>query len=219
MGKEIDLLVNYPKAKRNVDERGAEKTENDRAIARKFDKDFFDGDRKNGYGGFSYLPRFWQPVIPTFKEYWKLDKNSKVLDVGCAKGFMLYDLTKLIPGIEVKGIDISSYAIENSLEEISNNVSVANAIDLPFEDNSFDVVISINSIHNLDRKECGIALQEIERVSRGKSFITVDAYRNEEEKRRMFNWNLTAKTIMSVDEWILFFEEVGYTGDYYWFIP
>ena len=219
MGKEIDLLVNYPKAKRYVDERGAEKTENDRAIARKFDKDFFDGDRKNGYGGFSYMPRFWQPVIPTFKEYWKLDNNSKVLDVGCAKGFMLYDLTKLIPGIEVKGIDVSSYAIENSLEEISNNVSVANAIDLPFEDNSFDVVISINSIHNLDRKECGIALQEIERVSRGKSFITVDAYRNEEEKRRMFNWNLTAKTIMSVDEWILFFEEVGYTGDYYWFIP
>ncbi len=219
MGKEIDLLVNYPKVKRNVDERGAEKTENDRAIARKFDKDFFDGDRKNGYGGFSYMPRFWQPVIPTFKKYWKLDKNSKVLDVGCAKGFMLYDLTKLIPGIEVKGIDVSSYAIENSLEEIRNNVSVANAVDLPFEDNSFDVVISINSIHNLDRKECGIALQEIERVSRGKSFITVDAYRNEEEKRRMFNWNLTAKTIMSVDEWILFFEEVGYTGDYYWFIP
>lgn len=219
MGKEIDLLVNYPKAKRNVDERGAEKTENDRAIARKFDKDFFDGDRKHGYGGFSYMPRFWQPVIPTFKKYWKLDKNSKVLDVGCAKGFMLYDLTKLIPGIEVKGIDVSSYAIENSLEEIRNNLSVANAVDLPFEDNSFDVVISINSIHNLDRKECGIALQEIERVSRGKSFITVDAYRNEEEKRRMFNWNLTAKTIMSVDEWILFFEEVGYTGDYYWFIP
>ena len=122
-------------------------------------------------------------------------------------------------GIEVKGIDVSSYAIENSLEEIRNDVSVANAVDLPFEDNSFDVVISINSIHNLDRMECGIALQEIERVSRGKSFITVDAYRNEEEKRRMFNWNLTAKTIMSVDEWILFFEEVGYTGDYYWFIP
>ncbi len=219
MGKEIDLLVNYPKAKRNVDERGAEKTENDRAIARKFDKDFFDGGRKHGYGGFSYMPRFWQPVIPTFKKYWKLDKNSKVLDVGCAKGFMLYDLTKLIPGIEVKGIDVSSYAIENSLEEIRNNLSVANAVDLPFEDNSFDVVISINSIHNLDRKECGIALQEIERVSRGKSFITVDAYRNEEEKRRMFKWNLTAKTIMSVDEWILFFEEVGYTGDYYWFIP
>ena len=214
---EFDIGYPHSDAKRVV-KRGV-RTIHNRMKAFELGKDYYDGDRENGYGGFSYMPRFWQPVIPTFKEYWKLDMNSKVLDVGCAKGFMLYDLTKLIPGIEVKGIDVSSYAIENSLEEISNNVSVANAIDLPFEDNSFDVVISINSIHNLDRKECGIALQEIERVSRGKSFITVDAYRNEEEKRRMFNWNLTAKTIMSVDEWILFFEEVGYTGDYYWFIP
>ena len=219
MGKEIDLLVNYPKSKRNVDERGAEKTENDRAIARKFDKDFFDGDRKNGYGGFSYSPRFWQPVIPTFKNYWNLNENSTILDVGCAKGFMLYDLKKLIPGIQVKGVDISKYAIENSIIDVRDDVSVANANNLPFDDKSFDVVISINTIHNLEREECGKALQEIERVSKGKSFITVDAYRNDEEKRRMFNWNLTAKTIMSVDEWILFFDEVGYTGDYYWFIP
>ena len=219
MGKEIDLLVNYPKSKRNVDERGAEKTENDRAIARKFDKDFFDGDRKNGYGGFSYSPRFWQPVIPTFKNYWNLNENSTILDVGCAKGFMLYDLKKLIPGIQVKGVDISKYAIENSIIDVRDDVSIANANNLPFDDKSFDVVISINTIHNLEREECGKALQEIERVSRGKSFITVDAYRNDEEKRRMFNWNLTAKTIMSVDEWILFFDEVGYTGDYYWFIP
>ena len=219
MGKEIDLLVNYPKSKRNVDERGAGKTENDRAIARKFDKDFFDGDRKNGYGGFSYSPRFWQPVIPTFKNYWNLNENSTILDVGCAKGFMLYDLKKLIPGIQVKGVDISKYAIENSIIDVRDDVSIANANNLPFDDKSFDVVISINTIHNLEREECGKALQEIERVSKGKSFITVDAYRNDEEKRRMFNWNLTAKTIMSVDEWILFFDEVGYTGDYYWFIP
>ena len=219
MGKEIDLLVNYPKAKRNVDERGVKKTNKDRALARKFGKDFFDGDRKNGYGGFNYFPKFWQPVIPTFKNYWKLNENSTVLDVGCAKGFMLYDLTKLVPGIKVKGIDISKYAIDNSIEDVRNNLSVANANNLPFEDDSFDVVISINTIHNLDREECGKALQEIERVSKGKSFITVDAYRNEEEKRRMYDWNLTAKTIMSVDEWVIFFKEYGYTGDYYWFIP
>jgi SAM-dependent methyltransferase len=219
MGKEIDLLINYPKAKRNVDERGAEKTEEDRALARKFGKDFFDGDRKNGYGGFSYMSRFWQPVIPTFKDYWNLTKSSSVLDVGCAKGFMLYDFQQIIPGITVKGIDISEYAIENSMNEIRDHVSVANAINLPFDDNSFDVVISVNSVHNLEREECAKALQEIERVSKGKSFITVDAYRNEEEKKRMYNWNLTAKTIMSVDEWEKFFNEIGYTGDYFWFIP
>jgi ubiquinone/menaquinone biosynthesis C-methylase UbiE len=165
------------------------------------------------------MPRFWQPVIPTFQKYWGITSESSLLDVGCAKGFMLYDLSLLIPGIMVKGIDISSYAIENAVEEIKSHVSVANATDLPFDDNSFDVVISINTVHNLEKDECAKALQEIERVSKGKSYITVDAYRNEEEKKRMFDWNLTAKTIMSVDEWKLFFEKIGYTGDFYWFIP
>ncbi len=219
MGQEIDLLVNYPKTKRNLDERVASKTEADRAVARQFGQDFFDGDRRHGYGGFNYLPRFWQPVIPTLREYWQLSAGSSVLDVGCGKGFMLHDLAELIPGITVKGIDISQYAIENAIEDMKPHVQVANATRLPFPDNSFDVVISINTVHNLEREECGKALREIERVSRGSSFITVDAYRNDEEKERMYAWNLTAKTIMSVDEWISFFKEVGYTGDYFWFIP
>ena len=219
MGKEIDLLVNYPKTKRNLDERVASKTEADRAIARQFGQDFFDGDRKHGYGGFNYFSRFWQPVIPTFQEYWQLNSKSSLLDVGCGKGFMLHDLAELIPGITVRGIDVSKYAIANTIEDMKPYVQTANAVHLPFDDDSFDVVISINTIHNLERKECGRALQEIERVSRGQSFITVDAYRNDDEKERMYAWNLTAKTIMSVNEWIKFFEEVGYTGDYFWFIP
>jgi len=219
MGIEIDLLKNYPKTKRDLKQRAESKTDKDRAIARQFGKEFFDGDRNHGYGGFSYMSRFWQPVIPTFQEYFGLNENSSVLDVGCAKGFMLFDMRELIPNIIVRGIDVSPYAIENSKEEVKEFLNVADARDLPFEDNSFDVVISINTIHNLEKNECAKALQEIERVSRGKSFITVDAYRNEEEKEAMFAWNLTAKTIMSVDEWIAFFDEVGYTGDYYWFIP
>ena len=219
MGKEIDLLINYPRTKRNVEERGKEKTDEDRKIARRFDKDFFDGDRKNGYGGFSYNPRFWQPVIPTFKDYWNLTESSSVLDVGCAKGFMLHDFKQIIPGITVKGLDISAYAIENSMDDIKNDVIVGDAKNLPYNDNSFDVVISINTVHNLEVDECAIALQEIERVSKGNSYITVDAYRSIEEKRRMYDWNLTAKTIMSVDDWVSFFKKIGYTGDYYWFIP
>ena len=219
MGIEIDLLVNYPKAKRNLDERVASKTEEDRAIARQFGKDFFDGDRRHGYGGFSYVPRFWQPVIPVFQKHWGLDGSSSVLDVGCAKGFMMHDLAKLIPGITVKGVDVSQYAIDNTIEDMKPHVQVADAASLPFPDKSFDVVISINSIHNLDRETCAQALREIERVARKGSFITVDAYRNEAEKERMYAWNLTAKTIMSVDEWVAFFKEVGYSGDYYWFIP
>lgn len=218
-GIEIDLLVNYPKSKRNVEDRGQSKTETDRAIARQFGKEFFDGDRSQGYGGFNYLPRFWQPVIPTLQQHFGLGPHSSVLDVGCAKGFMMFDLANLIPGIAVKGIDVSEYAITNAMEEMRPHVQVADARQLPFQDNSFDVVISINTVHNLVREECGKALQEIERVSRGRSYITVDAYRTAEEKERMYAWNLTAQTIMHVDEWKAFFAEVGYTGDYYWFIP
>lgn len=219
MGREIDLLVNYPKTKRNVEDRGLTKSEEDRAIARRFGKEFFDGDRRHGYGGFNYHSRFWQPVIPTFQQHFGLKTESSVLDVGCAKGFMLHDMSQLIPGITVRGIDISSYAIENAIEDMKPQVRVADARALPFPDKSFDVVISINTIHNLERDDCAQALREIQRVQRAGAFITVDAYRTEEERQRMYAWNLTARTIMSVDEWIVFFRQVGYTGDYYWFIP
>ncbi len=219
MGKEIDLLVNYPKTKRAVETRAAEKTEENRRIGRMFDREYFDGDRRYGYGGFFYHPRFWQPVVKTFQDYYGLTSRSKILDVGCAKGFMLYDFTQLIPGITVSGIDISGYAIENAKEEIKPFVKVGDARELPFEDKSFDVVIAINTIHNLKRDDCKKALREIERVSSHGKFVTVDAYRTDEERRRMDMWNLTALTYMSIDEWKEFFAEAGYVGDYFWFIP
>ena len=212
-------MANYPRTKRNVEERAQTKTLEDRRIARQFGMDFFDWDRRHGYGGYNYHPRFWQPVIPAFQDYYKLTDKSSILDVGCGKGFMLNDMIKQIPGMTVAGVDISTYAIENSMPEIRPYLQVANAIDLPFEDKSFDIVISITTVHNLNRIECAKALQEIERVSRGNSFITVDAYRNDDEKQLMEAWNLTAKTMMHVNEWKSFFSEVGYSGDYYWFIP
>ena len=219
MGIEIDLLANYPKAKRDLEQRAAQRTEQDRQTARKFGREFFDGDRSTGYGGFGYQPRFWQPVIPAFRDFYGLDENSRVLDVGCAKGFMLSDMMTMIPGITVAGIDISDYAIENAKEEVKPFVQVANAKSLPFDDDSFDLVISVTTVHNLDRAECAMALREIERVSSKDKFVTVDAYRNAEEKTRMDMWNLTALTYMSVEEWQAFFAQVGYTGDYFWFIP
>ena len=219
MGKEIDLLINYPRTKRDVKQRGAEKTEEDRKIARQFGKDFFDGERRHGYGGFQYNPRFWQPVVPTFQQHYGLNASHRLLDVGCAKGFMLHDFQTLIPGITVQGVDVSEYAIEQALESVSSMVQVADARELPFPDNSFDLVISINTIHNLEREELIQALREIERVSSKNAFITVDAYRNNEEKEAMFAWNLTAKTILSVPDWIELFKEAGYTGDYFWFVP
>jgi ubiquinone/menaquinone biosynthesis C-methylase UbiE len=143
----------------------------------------------------------------------------KILDVGCAKGFMLYDFEQLIPGIQTTGLDISKYAIENSHPGVKGNLVVGNAKELPFEDNEFDLVIAINTIHNLEFDECAQALREIQRVSKEHSFVIVDAYRTEEEKLRMFAWNLTGQTILSVDSWIEFFQVNGYTGDYYWFMP
>ena len=219
MGIEIDLLKNYPKSKRDPKARAAEKTDEDRAIARQFGKEFFDGERKHGYGGFNYNSRFWKPVIPDFINHFNLTKNSSVLDIGCGKGFMLHDLVEALPGIKVSGIDISEYAISNCIETMKPFLQVADARLLPFPDNSFDVVISITTLHNLDEDDFKISIQEIERVSKKHSFITLDAYRNEEERIAMEAWNLTALTVMSVDDWKAFFKDIGYTGDYYWFMP
>ena len=219
MGKEINLLIDYPRTKRDTKLRSLNKSIEDQMIARKFDKDFFDGERRHGYGGFKYHPKYWQPVIPTFIKQYNLSNKSSILDVGCAKGFMIYDFIQLLPGLKIKGIDISEYAIKNSLDSIKENISVADACSLPFEDNTFDLVISITTIHNLEIDKCKLALQEIERVSKLGSFITVDAYNDDLQKEEMLNWNLTAKTILHVEEWRDLFEKVGYTGDYYWFMP
>jgi len=219
MGREVNLLQNYPKSSRNILERGVLKTSKDQEIARKFGKDFFDGSRDHGYGGFSYHKRFWEEVISDFKNHWELSKGDIVLDIGCAKGFMLYDMRRIISGIEIRGIDISEYAIANAIDEVKQFCQIGNAKSLPFDDSSIDFCISITTLHNLDQKDLEIALLEIERVSKRGSFITLDAYRNNEEKDRMEAWNLTAKTVMHVNDWKDFFQDVGYTGDYYWFIP
>jgi len=216
---EIDLMKRYPASKKNLEERALQKTEEDRNIARQFGKEFFDGERRHGYGGYNYHPRFWTEVVEDMKGHYHLDKNSKMLDVGCGKGFMLYDFTRIIPGINVRGIDVSEYAIANGKEEIRQLLSVGNAKNLgEFKDKEFDLVISITTVHNLPLEECKNAIREIQRVGK-KAFLTVDAWRNEKEKEKMLDWNLTAKTLMSSEDWGKLFEEVGYKGDYYWLIP
>lgn len=217
--REIDLLHNYPKTKRDVTKRLEIKSEKHRQIAQQFGEEFFDGTRDTGYGGFNYDERFWQPVIPDFQNHFNLTAENSLLDVGCAKGFMLVDFKKMIEGITLRGIDISSYAIEKSHPDVSDLVAVGSCDNLEFEDNSFDVVISITTIHNLDYEGCVRSLKEIQRVAKNGSFITVDAYRNDDDKKRMEAWNLTAKTILHVDEWKEMFEKAGYTGNFYWFMP
>ena len=216
---EIDLLSKYPKPIRNVDKRVLEKNSEIVKTARQFGKDFFDGDRKYGYGGFSYNPKYWTEVVKDFVSYYKLGPKAKVLDVGCAKGYMLYDFKREFKDIEVYGIDVSKYAIDNCHPEVKDFLKVGNAKNIEFEDNYFDLVISINTVHNLDLDDCIDSIKEISRVSKSNSFITVDAFNSEEEKKRMYKWNLTAKTIMSVSDWKKLFKEIDYYGDYYWFIP
>lgn len=215
---EINLMDQYPRSKRPIEERARLVTEEHRKIARQFGKEYFDGDRLYGYGGYYYHPRFWQATVKRFRDYYHLAEDTCVLDVGCGKGFMLHDFKELMPNLTIAGIDISEYAIEHVIETVKSFLRVGNAKELPYEDNSFDLVISITTIHNLPLEECKQALREIERVSRKHAFITVDAWRTEEERERMMKWNLTALTYMHVDDWKKLFAEVGYTGDYYWFI-
>ena len=149
MIKEINLLKKYPKTKRDLSKRGNEKTEEDRIIARRFDKEFFDGDRKNGYGGYYYNSKFWTEVVKDLNNFYKLKSGSKILDIGCGKGFMLFDFMKLNPNFVLEGIDISDYAITNAVLEVKKFLKVGDAKSLPYEDNSFDLVISINTTHIL----------------------------------------------------------------------
>jgi len=215
---EINLMNLYPRSKRPIDERAKLITEEHRKIARQFGKEFFDGDRLYGYGGYNYHPRFWQDTVKRFRDYYKLADDASVLDVGCGKGFMLHDFKELMPNLTIAGIDVSQYAIDHAKETVRPFVRLADAKELSYPDNSFDLVISINTVHNLVLEECKQALREIQRVSRKHAFITVDAWRNPEEHERMLQWNLTALTYMHVDDWQKLFAEVGYTGDYYWFI-
>jgi ubiquinone/menaquinone biosynthesis C-methylase UbiE len=209
----VDLMYKYPVTKNRLNER-VNPTQQDKLIAKKFGKEFFDGDRKHGYGGFNYDPKFWTETIKLFIEKYNLNEKSSVLDVGCGKGYMLVDLLKAIPNLRIAGIDISEYAIKNSHELVKNKLQVGNCLDLPFTDNSFDLVISINTIHNLDEAGCIKALQEIERVKRNHSYVVVDGWNSPGEEADLKSWVLTAVTILKASEWELLFEKAGYNGDY-----
>ena len=218
MKTEINLLDLYPNPDRDVEWRFRNLTNQQRETARQFGEEFFDGDRLWGYGGYVYDGR-WLSVVSRLRNYYGLTAESSVLDVGCAKGFMLADFKQVIPGVKVAGIDISSYALNEALPDIKPFLELGNAKNLPFLNNTFDLVISINTVHNLELLECKQAIMEIERVKKNHTFLVLDSYRNSKEEDRMRKWNITGKTILSVDEWIRLFNEVGYTGDYYWFIP
>lgn len=215
---EVNLLDRYPRSKRPIDERAQTISNEHRRIASLFGEEYFDGDRFHGYGGYKYHPRFWRDTVRRFRDFYNLAPDVSILDVGCAKGFMLHDFKELMPDATVAGIDVSQYALDNAHEAVKPFLKHGNVKELPYEDNSFDLVIAVNTIHNLPLAECKQALGEIQRVSRQHSFVMVDAWRNESERARLMEWNLTALTYMHVDQWKQTFDESGYTGEYYWFI-
>jgi len=210
---EINLMVHYPSGKGRTGERPVI-TEEDKRISKQFGRDYFDGDRKHGYGGFSYHPRFWTNTVKHIRDYYQLPEDCAILDVGFAKGFMLYDFMQLMPKARLAGIDISSYAIENALEAVKPLVQVGNAKSLPFPDRSFDLVISINTLHNLYCYELDAALREIERVSKKNKYMVVESYRNEDEKANLLYWQLTCESFYTPEEWQWWFSKTGYTGDH-----
>ena len=162
LNKEVNLLARYPKAKRNVKARLDNKEEN-RRIALQFGKEYFDGTREQGYGGYRYDGR-WLPIAEDIVRHFGLSAGNRVLDVGCGKGFLVKDLMKVCPGLEAFGIDISEYAVMNCEPEVVGRLQVGDAMHLPFPDNSFEAVISINTIHNLERAGCIQALREMQRL-------------------------------------------------------
>ena len=213
---EVNLLERYPRAKRNVQARLGNKEEN-RAIAMKFDWEYFDGTREQGYGGYRYDGR-WLPIAEDIVKHFGLKAGDRVLDIGCGKGFLVKDLMKVCPGLEVFGLDISDYAVRNCEPEVVGRLQVGNARHLPFPDASFQALISINAVHNLVRADCVRAVQEMQRVAPGRGYVQVDAYRNAAEEQLFLDWVLTARTYGTPQFWIELLEEAGYAGDYYWTI-
>jgi ubiquinone/menaquinone biosynthesis C-methylase UbiE len=183
-------------------------------LAKKWGYDYWDGDRSICYGGYNYMEGRWEKVARVLAEQYNLKAGDKVLDVGCGKGFLIYDFLKVVPGLEIYGIDISEYAVQNAKPEIKDRIQVASATDLPFADNHFDLVYSITTLHNLHTYDLEKSLREIERVGKDKKYICVESYRNEEEKANLLYWQVTCESFYTPEEWDWWYKLTGYTGDH-----
>ena len=178
-------------------------------LAKKFDFDYWDGDRRICYGGYKYIPGRWEKVARKMIKHYKLNSNSKILDIGCGKGYLLYEFTKLIPEIKIFGLDISKYAVKNSKKEVSNFIKLGNATILPYESNFFDLVISINTLHCLNSYELDSALREMERVGKLNKYLCVESYRNEKEKVNLLYWQVTCEAFNNPKAWKWWFKSTG----------
>ena len=183
-------------------------------LAKKFDFDYWDGDRRICYGGYRYMEGRWEKVARAMIEHYDLPPKPKILDIGCGKAFLLYDFLKVIPDAEIYGIDISPYAIANSKKEIQDRLRVGSSTDLPWPDDYFDLVISITTLHNLHSYDLEASLLEMERVGKENKYLCVESYRSEQEKANLLYWQVTCEAFNTPKEWEWWFEKTGYSGDY-----
>jgi SAM-dependent methyltransferase len=183
-------------------------------LAKEWGYDYWDGDRRINYGGHRYIEGRWEPVARRMAEHYGLKAGDKILDIGCGKGFLLYDFTKVVPGVEVHGIDVSRYAIEHAKDEVKDRLRVGNATSLPYPDEHFDFVYSLNTLHNLHNYDLEKALREMQRVGKQNKYICVESYRTEEEKANLLYWQVTCEQFCTPEEWEWWFRHSGYTGDY-----
>ena len=214
MGKQLNIITkNHSKTKRDYLPRMINDKVNCMKIARKYGEDFWDGDRKYGYGGYKYDGR-WKDIAKQLIEYYQLKENAKILDVGCGKGYLLFEFKRLLPESTITGFDISNYAIRQAKPEIQENLFVYNAKDpFPFNDQIYDLALSFTTLHNLHLFDLKSALKEIERVA-AKKFIIVESYKNLQEFFNLQCWALTCESFYKPKEWTWLFSEFGYSGDY-----
>ena len=216
--KEIKIITPLHKStRRNYLERMIDEKVKCMKVAKKYGVDYWDGNRKYGYGGYKYIPGRWKNVAIKIIEKFKLKNNSYILDVGCGKGFLLYEIKKILPNIKIVGIDISNYGIKNSKQEIRKFLFKKD-IRKPFKykKKEFDLVLSINTLHNLEINHLISVIKEIQRIGK-KHFICNESYRNEKELFNLQCWALTCETFFSKKEWVWMYKNLGYTG-YYEFI-
>lgn len=215
MGIELNLVTSLHTAtKRDYLARMTDNKVEAMVVAKEYGEDYWDGNRRYGYGGYKYIPGRWKSVAIALIERYGLENGSKVLDVGCGKGYLLYEMQLLRPGLEITGIDISEYGLKNRHPELKGDFRILKAQEpLPFEENQFDLVISLGTFHNLHVYELETAIQEVERVGK-QGYLMVESFRNEKEMFNLECWALTAESLMDVNEWLWLYKQFGYTGDY-----
>jgi hypothetical protein len=211
--REFDALQGYPEPKNKRVVNSDSRTIENRIIASYRGEEFYDGSRNNGYGGMVNDGR-WLPVAKNMINWYGLNEDSSILQIGSDKGYLLESFKHHLPSIKVSGIEVSDYAINSTAPQIRKNIIKSSFIDIPFENKSFDLVVAIGPVYSLNLSDAISCLKEIKRVSKGKSFITLGSYDAEEDRNLFLQWTLLGTTILSKKDWLKVLEHIEYEGDY-----